>query len=224
MEFLIKDHLDTFLDLWALVYLNPSPRQFTTRKSQACKIKYWEEHTGKYNFPWWNSKAVTVFFSFVESFFKHHCLQSMRKACAPCMRQDEAGIYSVTERRTVPDVHFLFTWWNVLSGAFGKRLSIQFSSVQFSSVQSLSHVRLFVTPWTAAHQASLSITSSQSWLKLMSFKSVMLSNHLILCCPFSSCLQSFLELGSFPMSQFFTSGSTQCLYKDKELTYTHYYI
>ena len=52
-----------------------------------------------------------------------------------------------------------------------------------SSVQSLSHVRLFATPWTAAHQASLSITSSRSLPKLMSIKSVMPSSHLILCCP-----------------------------------------
>ena len=53
----------------------------------------------------------------------------------------------------------------------------------FNSVQSLSHVQLFVTPWTAAHQASLSITNSQSLLKLMSIESVMPSNHLTLCCP-----------------------------------------
>ena len=53
----------------------------------------------------------------------------------------------------------------------------------FSSVQSLTHVRLFVTPWTAAHQASLSITNSWSFLKLMSIKSVMPSNYLILCLP-----------------------------------------
>ena len=52
-----------------------------------------------------------------------------------------------------------------------------------SVVQSLSHVRLFVTPWTSAHQASLSFTVSWSLLKLMSIESVMLSNHLILCCP-----------------------------------------
>ena len=51
------------------------------------------------------------------------------------------------------------------------------------SVQSLSPVRLFVTPWTAAHQASLSITSSWSLFKLISIESVMLSNNLILCCP-----------------------------------------
>ena len=52
-----------------------------------------------------------------------------------------------------------------------------------SSVQSLSHVRLFATPWTAAHQASLSITNSQSLLKLTYIGLVVPSNHLILCCP-----------------------------------------
>ena len=54
---------------------------------------------------------------------------------------------------------------------------------QFSSVQSLSHVWLFVTPWTAARQASLSITNYRSLLKLMSIKLVMPRNHLILCHP-----------------------------------------
>ena len=55
---------------------------------------------------------------------------------------------------------------------------------QFSSVQSLSCVRLYATPWTAAHQAFLSITNSQSLPKLMPIASVMPSNHLILCQPF----------------------------------------
>ena len=68
---------------------------------------------------------------------------------------------------------------------------------------SLSHVWLFATPWTAAHQASLSFTVSLSLLKLMS---VMPSNHLILCHPFPSCLQSFPVSGSFLMSRLFTSG------------------
>jgi len=54
---------------------------------------------------------------------------------------------------------------------------------QFSSVQSLSHVRLFTTPWTAARQASLSINNSRSSLKLVFVESVIPSNHLILCCP-----------------------------------------
>ena len=62
-------------------------------------------------------------------------------------------------------------------------ISVCAFSVQFSPVQSLSRVRLFATPWIAAHQASLSITNSQSSLKLTSMKSVMPSSHLILCCP-----------------------------------------
>ena len=79
-------------------------------------------------------------------------------------------------------------------------------SVQFSSVQSLSHVQLFVTPWTVAHQASLSFTITRRLLKLISIESVMPSSHLILCCCFSSHLQSFPASGSFPVSQFFASG------------------
>ena len=73
------------------------------------------------------------------------------------------------------------------------------------AVQLLSHVQLFVTPWTAAHQASLSFTNSQSLLKFMSIESVMPSS-------FSSChtlllLPSiFSSLGSFQMIQFFVSG------------------
>ena len=58
-----------------------------------------------------------------------------------------------------------------------------FPGGQFSSVQPLSHVQLFVTQWTTAHQASLSITNSWSLLKLMSIELVMPSNHLILCHP-----------------------------------------
>ena len=57
----------------------------------------------------------------------------------------------------------------------------QVKILSVSSVQSLSHVQLFATPWTAARQASLSITNSQSLLNLMYIESVMLSNHLILC-------------------------------------------
>ena len=80
-------------------------------------------------------------------------------------------------------------------------LALVFHHLQFShSVLSDS-----VTPWTAACQASLSITNSQSLLKLMSIKSLMPSNHLILCCPLLLCLQSFPASGSFPVSQFFTS-------------------
>ena len=72
----------------------------------------------------------------------------------------------------------------------------------FSSVQSLRHVWLFVTPWTAKYKVSLFITNSRSLLKLMSIESVSFS---VIC--FSSCLQSFPASGSFPMNQLFTSDS-----------------
>ena len=75
-----------------------------------------------------------------------------------------------------------------------------------SSVQLLSHVWLFVTPWNAAHQVSLSIANSQNLLKPMSIESVMPSNHLILCCPLLLPSSIFPASGSFKMSQFFTSG------------------
>ena len=78
-------------------------------------------------------------------------------------------------------------------------------SVLFSSVQLLSHVRLFATPWTAAPQASLSITNSQSLLKLTSIELVMPSNHLILCC-------LLLLLPSiFPSIRVFSSESVLCI-------------
>ena len=70
-----------------------------------------------------------------------------------------------------------------------------------ADVQSLSRVQLFATPWTAARQASLSITRSQSLLKLMSIESVMPSNHLILCCPL------LLLTSVFPSIRVFSSES-----------------
>ena len=80
-------------------------------------------------------------------------------------------------------------------------------SVQFSSVQSLSRVHLFATPWTAAPQASLSITNSLSLLKPMSIESVMPSNHLILCRP-----RPLLLLPSiFPSIRVFSSELALCI-------------
>ena len=77
--------------------------------------------------------------------------------------------------------------------------------IQFNSVQSLSHVQLFVTPWTAAGQDSLSITNYWSLLKLMSIAFVMPSNHLILCCP-------LLLLPPIPPRiRVFSSESTLCM-------------
>ena len=77
---------------------------------------------------------------------------------------------------------------------------------QFSSVQSLSRVWLFATPWIAARQASLSITISQSSLRLTSIESVMPSSHLILCRPLLLLPQSLPASGSLPMNQLFAWG------------------
>ena len=89
----------------------------------------------------------------------------------------------------------------------GLKLNIQkikiMASGPISSVQSLSRVRIFATPWTAARQSSLPITNSQSLLKFMSIAFVMPSNHLILCRPLL--LPPSVLTGSFPMSRFFAS-------------------
>ena len=94
-----------------------------------------------------------------------------------------------------PDVHLCPTYNPNTSSQKG----------QFSSVQSLSHDRLFATPWTAECQASLSITNSRSFLKLMSIESVMLSNHLILCCPL------LLPPSVFPRIRVFSNESILCI-------------
>ena len=78
--------------------------------------------------------------------------------------------------------------------------------VQFSSFQSLRHVWLFATPWTTAHQASLSITNSQSPAKPMSIELVMPSNQLILCCLLLLLSSIYPASGSFQMRGLFTSG------------------
>ena len=83
-------------------------------------------------------------------------------------------------------------------------LTVEYS-VQFNSVQSLSHVRLFATPWTAALQTSLSITNSQSLLKFVSTESVMPSNHLILCHP------RLLPPSIFPSIRVFSNESVLCI-------------
>ena len=90
------------------------------------------------------------------------------------------------------------------------RLSLHFMESQISnfngsSIQLLSHVRLFVTPWTVAHQASLSITNSRSLLKLMSIQSVMPSNHLNLCRPL------LLLPSIFPSIRVFFKESVLCI-------------
>ena len=83
----------------------------------------------------------------------------------------------------------------------------KYNTHQFSSVQSLSHVRIFVTPWTRARQAPLSITNSWSMFRLMSMNQWCHPTISFSVVPFSSHLQSCPASGSFPVSQFFPSGS-----------------
>ena len=82
----------------------------------------------------------------------------------------------------------MYIWSKILSrtkneNSFPTKAKNHYHLMDLSSVQSLSHVQLFATPWTAAHQASLSIAISWSLLKLISIKLVLPSNHLILCHP-----------------------------------------
>ena len=85
-----------------------------------------------------------------------------------------AAVYGVTKSHT--------TWW-LNKNNYSQTFILHDFPQHFSSVQSLSRAQLFVTPWTAARQASLSITNSQSLPKPMSIESVMPSNHIILCRP-----------------------------------------
>ena len=83
--------------------------------------------------------------------------------------------------------------------------ALKLSQHHFGTINLLRHVQLFATPWTLTHQASPSIINSE-FIQLRCTQLEMPSNHLILCYPSSSCLQLFPASGSFPMSQFFTSG------------------
>ena len=113
-------------------------------------------------------------------------------------REQWEGYTIVYKCESINSWSFFFFYWNKQSF---KKLQIRGLPwwFQFSSVQSLSPVWLFATPWTAACQASLSITNSQSLLRLMSIELVMPSNHLIFCHPFL-CLQSSPASGSFQTS------------------------
>ena len=104
-------------------------------------------------------------------------------------------------RRTKNSTYFAL-WWYVQSEDLTE-VGAEYTT--FSSIQLLSHVQLSVTPWTAACQASMSITNSWSLLKLISIQLAMPSKYLILCHSLLLRLQYFPASGSFPMGQFFTS-------------------
>ena len=95
-------------------------------------------------------------------------------------------------------------WPNYWSFSFNTRASKEW--IMLLLLSRFSYVWLFLTPWTVAHQASLSFPISWSLLKLMSTESVMLSNHLILCHPLLLLPSIFPASGSFPMNQLFPWG------------------
>ena len=108
-------------------------------------------------------------------------------------------------------LHLIWKPWKHTKLAIGNEKDCQWETQRFWNkfvvvVQLLSHVRLFATPWTAAHQDSLSFTISQSLLKHMSIELEMPSNHLILFHPFLLPLSTFPSIRAFQMSQLFTSG------------------
>ena len=106
--------------------------------------------------------------------------------------------------------HRLYATYYVMVPKTSKGLSLSSWGSRFDhnhnfTVQLLSHVQLFATPWTAARQASLSITNSWSLLKLRSIESVMAANHLILRCPL------LLLPSIFPSIQVFSKESVLCI-------------
>ena len=123
-----------------------------------------------------------------------HCRQILYHLSHPLPSEEIISLFSC------PDA------WHIWHGPEKLPTLYHHLYFQFSSVQSLSYVQLFVTPWAAAHQASLSITNSWSLLKLMSIELVIKSNHLVLCRPLFLLLSIFPSNRSFQMSQLFTSG------------------
>ena len=116
-------------------------------------------------------------------------------------------IYIHTDTNTYVHIYvILFVGINAQNKWWVQDFKILISTtIHFSLVQSFSHVRLFATPWTAVHQASLSITYSGSPTKPVSIKSMVSSNHLILCC-------TLLLLPSiFPSIRVFSNESVLCI-------------
>ena len=135
------------------------------------------------------------------------------KALGLCRSDLHSRVAFSTRPSLSPLWHLTFcllpSLWNLAFPSF-----ILLHRTQFSSVQSLSRVRLFASYWTAACQASLSITNSQSLLKLMSIESVMPSNHLILCRPL------LLLPTSFPSIRVFSNESALCIRWPKDWNFS----
>ena len=124
------------------------------------------------------------------------------------MFMDQKNQYSENEYNTQSSLYIQCNPYQATKCIFHRTRTNNFTiciETQLSSDQSLRWVQLFATRWTAAHQASLSITNSQNLLKLMSTESVMPSNHLILCCPL------LLPPSIFPSIRVFSNESVPCI-------------
>ena len=124
--------------------------------------------------------------------FRIKSIQIKRKVWPTHRKKKKKLKETISEETQIPDILLMYN-------------NCELTVLLTSSVQSLSRVRLFVTPWTIACKASLSIIKSWSLLRLKSIESVMPSNLLILCHHLLFCLQPFPASGSFQMSQLFTS-------------------
>ena len=142
--------------------------------------------------------------NFLAPIYVTHCSQINPSNCSAFWRDPANGLLNgancLNPLFKVP--YYLNYLSNLISCSFPYHSLLN----QFSSVQSLSRVWLFATPWTVAHQASLSITNSWSLLKLMSIKLVMPSNHLILCCTLLLLSSILPKIRVFSNDQFFASG------------------
>ena len=144
---------------------------------------------------------VTIFFEFYNLhliFPPHLIFGKISKNVCDCWR-----IFMMADLKSLS--HNSSIWFLMVFVDFYSHECFYFPLI-LVSVQSLSRVWLFVTAWTAACQASVFITYSQSWLKLMSIESEMPSSHLILCHPLLLPPSIFPSIRSFQMSQFFSSG------------------
>ena len=142
------------------------------------------EHLGQISFSidWLDFLAVQ---GTLKTLLQHHSSKASILRCSAFFIVQLSHPYMTTGKTTA------LTGWNFV----GKVMSLLFNML--SSVQLLSHVRLFVTPWTIAHQPSLSITNFWSLSKPMSIESVMPSNHLILCHPLLLMPAIFLRIRVF---------------------------
>ena len=118
--------------------------------------------------------------------YMNGCMTGIATVATPKLHSGSSGVHATKNIQKPDSCSPELKEASQKAGHLGeeKRTPLSFALLDSQSVQSLSHIQLFATPWTAARQASLSIINSQSSPKLMSIESVIPSNHLILCCPF----------------------------------------